>query len=188
MVRKPDPRKKRIHELRRHADKTAVSEFPSFAQLASKYCPPAFPSKKVDFAEALTSPGKISKEKLWTALARRALTLGVEDDAGTRAMRRAFDVYKLDPENPFSWRLLVEHFSYVEFFEKTKAKLKWSGGRIMELRREIIKWNLQKAHATVIAKTLSSNKASNFYGSREQVRIHVGKLRKAQKMFGLFDV
>jgi hypothetical protein len=179
MVSKTDPRKKRMHELRQRGNKTAEPKFPSFAQLASEFCQPDHLSKKVDFAEALNSPGKISKEELWNGLAREALTLGDED----RDIRRAFDFFKLDPKNPFSWRLLIEYFSYVEFFEKPKgtagAKPKWTPQSLLQLESEIKERKLEKVRADKLGPKLSKDKSSKFYrrGS-EALRQKIGLMRQ----------
>jgi PEP-CTERM motif len=173
MVRKTDSRGKRMQQLLHDGDKAKPS--PSFYVLAAQVCGPAtfdalFDSK---YAKRRTE----DLEKFWITLARPALTLGNDDDQADREMRRAFEHFKLDHRNPWAWRLLVTYFSQVAFAEKRPrgAKKQWHGQRIMELWREIIKWNLQKALAVTIAKNLTLNKESSFYGeSTEQVRICVG--------------
>ncbi|WP_426608854.1 hypothetical protein [Bradyrhizobium sp. McL0616] len=188
MVRKTDSQGTRRTKLELHRRK--AKPFPSFEDLAAQSRRPTTFNQLFDPQEQSTRSAE--RERLWAILAREALSLGDDDDQADREMRRAFEAFKLDHRNPWSWRQLVLYFAHVEFKEKRPpgAKKVWTDDRIMEIRREIIKWKLQKVAAKLIAKKLTSNKASSFYGeSFEQLRIWIGKLRKGEKeVFGAVDV
>jgi hypothetical protein len=183
MVRKTDSPKKRMAQLLYHGYRTKPQ--PAFAEFVAKYCEPP-----KDFYSALSgldenSPddsGKMSPDDLWNVLARKALSLG--DDVIDREIHRAFEYFKLDPRNPYSWRLLVAYFSHVEFAEKRKgtpgAKAKWTGATLLELRNEIKKRKLGNVPAATVATKLMKDKTSSFYGrGKESLRQMIGLLRRA---------
>ena len=186
MVRKTDSPAKRMRQLRHHGHK-AKQTFPSFNEFVSKYCKPPR-----DFYSALSglddnSPddsGKMSEGELWDMLARKALSLD-DDYRGDREIRRAFEYFKLDHRNPYSWHLLVSYFAHVEFAEKRKgtpgAKAKWTVDALLKLRDEIKKRNLENVGARPAAKHLVEDKSSSFYGRGiEALRQMIGELRRAR--------
>jgi len=73
---------------------------------------------------------------MWDFFARAALRLDGHDIM-TKAMRTAFEEFKLDPVDPFSWRELLAMFAYVEFGKLSPgtagAPKKWSEERLRKL-------------------------------------------------------
>ena len=122
----------------------------------------------------------------WDAMAREALRLddNSRDDvllkeaaalsrALLESLRQAFDNFRLDPGDPFSWRLLLTHFAFVEFGERPKRErgrplmytpkilneLLSERSRIMNKHKKPQLSNMQ------VAELLANDKDSPFYQS-----------------------
>jgi hypothetical protein len=187
MVRKTDSPAKRMRQLRHHGAKG--KPFFTFAEMVLQFCPQQQISKfsaldpnSPEFERLGTNNVKISPDLFWDRIARRALSLGDDNDRADREMRRAFEYFKLDHRNPWSWRLLVTYFSHVEFAEKRKRdpgpKRKWTADKLIKLRTEIKERRLENLPATKIATQLARDKSSTFHGQgKEMLRQMIGILR-----------
>jgi hypothetical protein len=62
-------------------------------------------------------------------------------DISSKAVRKAFETFKLDPADPFHWRLLIDRLAYIQFGERPKKARKdpkkWTSSRKALLRSEI---------------------------------------------------
>ena len=91
---------------------------------------------------------------LWDTFARNALRLNDENLLGTTAaLRNAFEEFKLDPVDPYSWRILLSMFVWVEFGKRPRGKAgapkKWNKERLAELRAALAQVQAQAANATL---------------------------------------
>ena len=63
------------------------------------------------------------------------------NDISSKAVRKAFETFKLDPADPFHWRLLIDRLAYMQFGERPKKKRddpkKWTATKTEALRSEI---------------------------------------------------
>ncbi|MET4230174.1 hypothetical protein ABIF65_003836 [Bradyrhizobium japonicum] len=103
------------------------------------------------------------------------------------AMAKAFAHFKLDPEDPGSWRALVSYFSYIFFWQpparRSGAKTKWTSDRERELYQAVS--TLPGLSDVQAAMKLANDKRSPFYvrgtspsdGVRG-LRSRIGKVRK----------
>jgi hypothetical protein len=107
-------------------------------------------------------------------------------DPFREAMLRAFKHFNLDPDDPFSWRVLVQYFAYVFFWRnagKRGGKTKWTEEREAKLLDAI--QGLPGLSDIQAARKLVNEKASPFYvkgtlpsdGVRG-LRQRIGKVRK----------
>lgn len=76
-------------------------------------------------------PPKLSDPVVWYFTARSALTLG----KGHRALKRAFETFDLDPNDPRDWPELAEELALIVFSEPKPAgrRRKWTWDRHSEL-------------------------------------------------------
>jgi hypothetical protein len=106
------------------------------------------------------------------------------EDPWHAAMVRAFDHFKLDPEDPSSWRMLVSHFAYIFFWQPSRrrgAKVRWTNERDEKLYRAVC--SLPPGLSDVqAAKKLANDKRSPFYmcGVRG-LQSRIGKVRRRKK-------
>ena len=125
---------------------------------------------------------------LWDTLARAALKLD-GDDFTSAALRTAFDEFKLDPADPYSWRILVSLFAYVEFGKRPRAKAgapkKWNKELLAELRAAVAQMQAGNAGMadTEMARRLALNprfgtKVSGAAAGREGLRKAIRKARR----------
>jgi hypothetical protein len=103
------------------------------------------------------------------------------------AMAKAFAHFKLDPEDPGSWKALVSYFSYIFFWQpprqRSGAKAKWTSNRERELYEAVS--TLPRLSDVQAAMKLANDKRSPFYvrgtspsdGVRG-LRSRIGKVRK----------
>jgi hypothetical protein len=67
---------------------------------------------------------------IWATGARRALTLHPFDDA----LKKAFEVFNCNPQNPFHWRAVITCLAQAHFDSKPRgAPVKWTSRRLYAL-------------------------------------------------------
>jgi hypothetical protein len=136
----------------------------------------------------------------WDALARAALRLSDDDNdkrlpkeaaalsrALRESLRRAFEKFCLDPGDPFSWRLLLTHFSFVEFGDLPRRApgraLMWNHDNLAALLNErtriMTKHRNPKMSDERVAKLLANDKNSQFYQFGKSPKDGIEGLRKA---------
>ncbi|QOG17905.1 hypothetical protein [Bradyrhizobium sp. SEMIA] len=106
------------------------------------------------------------------------------------AMVKAFEHFSLDPEDPASWRTLVEYFAYIFFWEPPRRRsgkpTEWTEERERELFAAVSTLpGLSDSHA---AMKLANDKKSKFYARGQSASDGVSGLRrrigKVKKKFG----
>lgn len=109
------------------------------------------------------------------------------DEQSNKALRKLFTHMKLDPDDPSSWRLLVDQMAYIFFWEPPGrprgAPKQWIDEREALLAAEVAK--LPGMSAIAIARKHTNDKKSPFYAkgvdSKKGVRglrARIGKVRK----------
>jgi hypothetical protein len=87
-------------------------------------------------------------------------------DISSKALRKAFETFKLDPQDPFHWRQLINMLAYMQFGERIKSARKdpkkWTSSKTAQLRSEIKP--LGKISNKRAALTLAKDKRSSFFG------------------------
>lgn len=107
-------------------------------------------------------------------------------DPFREAMVRAFQHFKLDPQDPFSWRVIVEYFAYIFFWQqsaKRGGKTKWTAEREAQLLKAV--QSLPKLSDVKAARKLANDKNSPFYVKGVEagdgvsgLRRRIGRVRK----------
>jgi hypothetical protein len=85
-------------------------------------------------------------------------------DYAAPAMRRLFDHFKLDPNDPWSWRWLVHLFAYAEFWERPKKPRgrpkEWTDARNADLAAAVA--SLPSQSSARAARKLANDAKSPF--------------------------
>ncbi|WP_334437744.1 hypothetical protein [Bradyrhizobium sp. AZCC 1610] len=107
-------------------------------------------------------------------------------DPFREAMVRAFRHFKLDPNDPFSWRVMVEYFAYIFFWQhsgRRGGKTKWTADREAQLLKAV--QSLPMLSDMKTAYKLANDKNSPFYvkgvvpsDGVNGLRRRIGKVRK----------
>jgi hypothetical protein len=100
-------------------------------------------------------------------------------DMSARALRLTFEKFKLDPEDPGSWRMLAMYLSMIFFWKvpgKSGAPQKWTPKLLMQLKQEADKW--PGLPNTKVAHRITNDKASPFYAKGVSSKSGVAGLRK----------
>lgn len=95
------------------------------------------------------------------------------------AIRKAFDHFGLNPNDPFAWRLLVEYVAFAFFWKPQKtrgAPPKWTKQKIAELKAIVARFPGMSDIA--IAKKIANDKKSPFYVRGTSLSDGVRGLRK----------
>jgi hypothetical protein len=127
-----------------------------------------------------------SKEEFWVQSAKEALRLDGTNEADEE-LRSAFARHGLDPDDPRSWRRLLEIFCHVDFARNRKGgrKKDYTDSNLVLLWEELKERGLSKsteATQEVAAKKLSKDKSSTFHGKGQtNLRVLIGLLRTAAK-------
>ena len=95
------------------------------------------PSWRLKYAPLVPSgiydrkPGDLSDPEMWASIARWALKVTDKD----RVLKKAFNAFSLDPNDPRSWRELTEILASAFFFERKPAgrRREWTFERRLEL-------------------------------------------------------
>jgi hypothetical protein len=152
------------------------------------------PTRKTDISrrqflgDGPPSGNSFDNPHLWDTLARSALKLD-GDDFITATLRAAFDGFKLDPVDPFSWRILISCLAYLEFGKRPRRKAgapkKWTKERLAALRAamKLIQAGNADMSDTEIARRLARDpqfgaKSSRAAGGREGLRRTIRKARR----------
>lgn len=95
-------------------------------------------------------------------------------------MQRTFEMFKLDPADPWSWQMLARYLSMIYFWELPRNKRgrpqKWTPELLLQLGEEAAK--SPGLPVTKIAKRLAGDKKSPFYDPRVLTTAGVEGLRK----------
>jgi hypothetical protein len=113
-------------------------------------------------------------EYAWVKDARAALRVAPPDYAN---LHRAFEQFKLDPDDPWSWRTMAEYMSLIISVPARKRgrPVEWTPERLMELREERESGSLKTLPDSKAAKRLAKTRAgttrkSGVEGLRKQIR------------------
>jgi hypothetical protein len=137
---------------------------------------------------------------LWDTAARYALTLDLPPavldgvpapDIFAEPLRNAFQEFRLDPVDPYSWRYLCSIFAYIEFGKRLRgqpgAPKKWTKLRLAELHAaaEHLRMASPRISDVEIARTLARNphfKTENTSATagREGLRRAIRKARRTR--------
>jgi hypothetical protein len=106
---------------------------------------------------------ELAKEPLF----RIALHLDPDaQDISSKALRKAFETFKLDPNDPLDWRQLINTLAYVQFGERPKKARKdpkkWTSANTGLLRSEIKP--LGGLSNKLASLRLTKDKKSTFFG------------------------
>jgi hypothetical protein len=95
------------------------------------------------------------------------------------SMRRTFELFKLDPSDPWSWRLLVQCLSMIYFWKPPRKKSgspkKWTPELLLQLSQEASPF--QGLPNTEMAKRLTRKKGTFSGWSAESLRKKLGNIR-----------
>lgn len=106
-------------------------------------------------------------------------------DYQARAMRRLFDHFNLDADDPWSWRMLVTYFAYIFFWKGPPKKpgrpIEWTDDRETELAAMVA---MLPGSSADLARRLANDKKSPFVAksidksSGRGLRSRIAKVRK----------
>jgi hypothetical protein len=106
-------------------------------------------------------------------------------DVSARALRLTFEKFKLDPEDPWSWKMLAQYLSMIFFWKilkKRGAPKKWTPKLLMEVEKEAAKHS--GLPNTKVAHRLANDKKSPFYAKGVDTKAGVEGLRKQLNKIG----
>jgi hypothetical protein len=101
-------------------------------------------------------------------------------DPAADSMQRAFEMFKLDPDDPWSWNMLARYISMIFFWKPPSGKKgrpkKWTPKLLMELEQQAAKF--EALPNTKAAKRLANDKLSPFLSRGVDSKSGVEGLRK----------
>jgi hypothetical protein len=181
MARKESTAKRRKKMLALKPDQGPTFKRSYLDQLPTNFCAglsDKFKGKKL----------QSSKEEFWIQCAKEALRLDGTSESDEE-LRKAFAHHGMDPEDPRSWRGLLEKFCHVDFAGKGKggAPFEWTDSTLMGLWNELKERGLSKLPVTALqaAKKLSKDTTSTFHDwGPTNLRVFIGRVRRAAKELG----
>jgi hypothetical protein len=111
-------------------------------------------------------------------------------DTRARDLRRTFERFKLDPDDPWSWRTLAEYMSLLFSGPQSKRgrRTEWPPERLLQLHHARNSPELKSLPDSEAAYRLANDKGSSFYVKGTDRKAGVEGLRKnirkAARMFG----
>ena len=186
MTRKTDSPARRMRYLRHYGEKSSPKENPLAKVFAD--CSPEV-AEQLRALDALRALNLVElKEFIFPDGDGGFRTERVPEDwvdTTTKNLRQLFAHFKLHPDNPWSWRLLVSYFAHVEFGDRPKGvggrSKEWTAELMEKLKEELKTRDLANMPAKQAAKKLSKDKTSAVSGRGvEAIRKRIGEV-KAKK-------
>jgi hypothetical protein len=182
MTRKKDSENKRMRQLKFSSEKSEPIKT-IFQSLKDSGAPPNLLSAAWDEAARSALQIKPMKELLFFDQKQgKMLTKEVPKDwvdPVADSMQRTFEMFKLDPSDPWSWRLLVGCLSMIYFWKPPRKKSgspkKWTPELLLQLSQEASQFD--GLPNTEVAKRLTRKKSAFSGWGAESLRKKLGNIR-----------